>query len=44
MICSGSDKEGPSWIGERLLWPAFSPRDGVRFDADASLLPVTLAA
>ena len=31
-------------VGERLLRPDFCLRDGVRFDADASILPVVEAA
>jgi dihydroorotase len=35
-----SDNEGTQLIGERLLRPDFCLRDGVRFDATASILPV----
>lgn len=38
------DNEGTQLVGERLLRPAFCLRDGVRFDADASILPVVQAA
>lgn len=38
------DNEGTQLVGERLLRPAFCLRDGVRFDADASILPVVEAA
>ena len=39
-----SDNEGTQLVGERLLRPAFCLRDGVRHEADASILPVTQAA
>ncbi len=39
-----ADNEGTQLVGERLLRPAFCMRDGVRFDADASILPVVQAA
>jgi len=38
------DNEGTQLVGERLLRPAFCLKDGVRFDADASILPVAEAA
>ncbi|MEY8875985.1 MAG: amidohydrolase/deacetylase family metallohydrolase, partial [Leptothrix sp. (in: b-proteobacteria)] len=38
------DNEGTQLVGERLLRPAFCLKDGVRFDADASILPVVHAA
>lgn len=38
------DNEGTQLIGERLLRPDFCLRDGVRFDATASILPVVEAA
>ena len=38
------DNEGTQVVGERLLRPAFCLRDGVRHDADASILPVAQAA
>lgn len=38
------DNEGTQLVGERLLRPAFCLRDGVRFDADAAILPVVEAA
>jgi dihydroorotase len=38
------DNEGTQIIGDRLLRPAFCLRDGVRFDAEASILPVVDAA
>ncbi len=38
------DNEGTQLVGERLLRPAFCLKDGVRFDADASILPVVQAA
>jgi dihydroorotase len=38
------DNEGTQLIGERLLRPAFCLRDGVRHEADASILPVVEAA
>jgi len=38
------DNEGTQLVGERLLRPAFCLKDGVRFDADASILPVVEAA
>jgi dihydroorotase len=39
-----SDNEGTQLIGQRLLRPAFCLRDGMRFEADASILPVAQAA
>jgi dihydroorotase len=39
-----SDNEGTQLIGDRLLRPAFCLRDGVRHEADASILPQVLAA
>jgi len=38
------DNEGTQLVGDRLLRPAFCLRDGVRYDADASILPVPQAA
>lgn len=38
------DNEGTQLVGERLLRPAFCLKNGVRFDADASILPVAEAA
>jgi dihydroorotase len=38
------DNEGTQLVGERLLRPAFCLRDGVRHEADASILPVVEAA
>jgi dihydroorotase len=38
------DNEGTQIVGERMLRPAFCLRDGVRYDADASILPVVQAA
>ncbi len=38
------DNEGTQLVGERLLRPAFCLRDGIRFEADASILPVVQAA
>ena len=38
------DNEGTQLVGERVLRPAFCLREGVRFDADASILPVAEAA
>lgn len=38
------DNEGTQLVGERLLRPHFCLRGGVRFDADASVLPVVQAA
>ncbi len=38
------DNEGTQLVGDRLLRPDFCLRDGVRFDADASILPVVEAA
>lgn len=38
------DNEGTQLVGERLLRPAFCLRDGVRIDADASILPTVQAA
>jgi dihydroorotase len=38
------DNEGTELMGERLLRPAFCLRDGVRHEADASILPTVEAA
>ena len=38
------DNEGTELVGDRLLRPDFCLREGVRFDADASILPVVEAA
>jgi len=38
------DNEGTELVGERLLRPDFCLRDGVRFDADATILPEVAAA
>lgn len=38
------DNEGTQLVGERLLRPDFCLREGLRFDADASILPVVEAA
>jgi len=38
------DNEGTQLVGERLLRPEFCLRDGVRFEADASILPEAQAA
>jgi len=38
------DNEGTQLTGERLLRPAFCLREGRRFEADASILPVVEAA
>jgi dihydroorotase len=38
------DNEGTQLVGNRLLRPAFCLRDGVRFEADAAILPVAEAA
>jgi dihydroorotase len=38
------DNEGTQLVADRLLRPAFCLKDGVRFDADASILPVVQAA
>jgi dihydroorotase len=38
------DNEGTQLVAERVLHPAFCMRDGVRFDADAEILPVAEAA
>jgi dihydroorotase len=38
------DNEGTQLVGDRLLRPAFCLRDGVRYEADASILPVPQAA
>ena len=38
------DNEGTQLVGERLLRPAFCLREGRRFEADASILPVVQAA
>jgi dihydroorotase len=39
-----ADNEGTQLVGERLLRPAFCLKDGVRYDADASILPVVNVA
>jgi dihydroorotase len=39
-----TDNEGTQLVGERLLRPAFCLRDGVRHEADASILPEVAAA
>jgi len=38
------DNEGTQVMADRLLTPAYCLRAGVRYDADASILPVALAA
>jgi dihydroorotase len=38
------DNEGTQLVGDRLLRPAFCLKDGVRYDAQASILPVVQAA
>jgi dihydroorotase len=38
------DNEGTQLVGERLLRPAFCLREGVRHEADASILPAVQAA
>jgi dihydroorotase len=38
------DNEGTQLVGERLLRPAFCLKEGVRYEADASILPVVAAA
>jgi dihydroorotase len=38
------DNEGTQLVGERLLRPDFCLREGVRHDADASILPIVEAA
>jgi len=38
------DNEGTQLVAERLLRPALCLKDGLRFDADASILPVVQAA
>ena len=38
------DNEGTQLVTERLLRPAFCLRQGVRYEADASILPMALAA
>jgi dihydroorotase len=38
------DNEGTELVASRLLRPAFCLRDGVRFDADATILPDVVAA
>jgi dihydroorotase len=38
------DNEDTQLVGERLLRPAFCLRGGVRYDADASILPIVQAA
>ena len=42
--CALRDNEGTQIVGERLLRPAFCLREGVRYDADAAILPVVQAA
>jgi dihydroorotase len=39
-----TDNEGTQRVASRLLRPAFCLKDGLRFDADASILPVMQAA
>ena len=39
-----SDNEGTQVVSDRLLRPDFCLRDGVRFDADAAILPTAQAA
>jgi dihydroorotase len=39
-----ADNEGTQLVASRLLRPAFCLKDGVRFDADASILPEVAAA
>ena len=38
------DNEGTPVVADRMLTPAYCLRAGVRYDADASILPVALAA
>ena len=38
------DNEGTEIVAQRMLTPAYCLRAGVRYDADASILPVPLAA
>jgi dihydroorotase len=38
------DNEGTQLVAERLLRPAFCLREGVRYEADAAILPVVQAA
>lgn len=38
------DNEGTQLIGDRLLSPAFCLKDGLRFDCNASILPLVQAA
>ncbi|MBV8914936.1 MAG: hypothetical protein JOZ05_18095 [Acetobacteraceae bacterium] len=38
------DNEGNSVIADSLLQPAFCLRAGVRYEADASILPEAIAA
>jgi dihydroorotase len=38
------DNEGTQLVGDRLLRPAFCLKDGVRYDAEASILPIVQAA
>ena len=38
------DNEGTQLVADRLLRPAFCLKDGLRFEADASILPAVLAA
>ncbi len=38
------DNEGTQLVGDRLLTPDFCLKDGVRYECDASILPVTEAA
>jgi len=38
------DNEGTELVTERMLGPAFCLRKGVRYEADASILPMPMAA
>jgi dihydroorotase len=38
------DNEGTQLVADRMLRPAFCLRDGMRFDADAEILPLAEAA
>jgi dihydroorotase len=38
------DNEGTEVVGERMLQPAFCLRQGIRYEADASILPLPVAA
>jgi dihydroorotase len=38
------DNEGTQLVTDRVLRPAFCLRKGVRYDADASILPEPMAA